>query len=311
MSKSIGLAFPGQGSQSPGMLSDHFSSLPIFDEVFSQANEILGIDFKNLINEGSAEELSSTEITQPLLLTANYAIWKSLGIQPEEVSLMAGHSLGEYSAYVAAETLSFEDALKLVSLRATYMQQAVPEGEGGIAAILGLNREQLSSVCDEVTAKGNLVSMANLNSDTQIVISGTKQGVDLAVNLSKERGAKRAVPLAMSVPSHCKLMTPASIQFTEELNKINFSEPKTKVIQNFSVEHSDDPEIIKNNLVSQLYSPVRWVEIMDLYEQANISHFYECGPGKVLCGLIKRKFKDTEINSLEDINILNSIKAND
>ena len=272
---------------------------------------LLGIDFKNLINEGSADELSSTEITQPLLLTANYAIWKSLGIKPEEVSLMAGHSLGEYSAYVAAEALSFEDALKLVSLRAKYMQQAVPEGEGGIAAILGLNREQLSSVCDEVTAKGNLVSMANLNSDTQIVISGTKQGVDLAVNLSKERGAKRAVPLAMSVPSHCKLMTPASIQFTEELNKINFSEPKTKVIQNFSVEHSDDPEIIKNNLVSQLYSPVRWAEIMDLYEQANISHFYECGPGKVLCGLIKRKFKNTEINSLEDIDILNSIKAND
>ena len=311
MSKSIGLAFPGQGSQSPGMLPDHFSSLPIFDEVFNQANDILGIDFKNLINEGSADELSSTEITQPLLLTANYAIWKSLGIQPEEVSLMAGHSLGEYSAYVAAEALSFEDALKLVSLRATYMQQAVPEGEGGIAAILGLNREQLSSVCDEVTAKGNFVSMANLNSDTQIVISGTRQGVDLAVNLSKERGAKRAVPLAMSVPSHCKLMTPASIQFTQELNKINFSKPKTKVIQNFSVEHSDDPEIIKNNLVSQLYSPVRWAEIMDLYERANISHFYECGPGKVLCGLIKRKFKNTEINSLEDIDILNSIKAND
>ena len=311
MSKSIGLVFPGQGSQSPGMLPDHFSSLPIFDEVFNQANDILGIDFKNLINEGSADELSSTEITQPLLLTANYAIWKSLGIQPEEVSLMAGHSLGEYSAYVAAEALSFEDALKLVSLRATYMQQAVPEGEGGIAAILGLNREQLSLVCNEVTASGNLVSMANLNSDTQIVISGTKQGVDLAINLSKERGAKRAVPLAMSIPSHCKLMTPASIQFTEELNKINFSEPKTKVIQNFSVEHSDDPDIIKNNLVSQLYSPVRWAEIMDLYEQANISHFYECGPGKVLSGLIKRKFKNTEINSLEDINILNTIKADD
>ncbi|MEL0199580.1 MAG: ACP S-malonyltransferase [Gammaproteobacteria bacterium] len=311
MSKSIGLAFPGQGSQSPGMLPDHFSSLPIFDDVFSKAKDVLGIDFKNLINEGSADELSSTEITQPLLLTANYAIWKSLGIKPEEVSLMAGHSLGEYSAYVAAEALSFEDALKLVSHRARYMQQAVPEGEGGIAAILGLSREQLSLVCDEVTASGNLVSMANLNSDTQIVISGTKQGVDLAVNLSKERGAKRAVPLAMSVPSHCKLMTPASIQFTEELNKINFSEPKTKVIQNFSVEHSDDPEIIKNNLVSQLYSPVRWAEIMDLYEQANISHFYECGPGKVLCGLIKRKFKNIEINSLEDINILNSIKAND
>ena len=202
------MAFPGQGSQSPGMLPDHFSSLPIFDDVFSKAKDVLGIDFKNLINEGSADELSSTEITQPLLLTANYAIWKSLGIKPEEVSLMAGHSLGEYSAYVAAEALSFEDALKLVSLRAKYMQQAVPEGEGGIAAILGLNREQLSSVCDEVTAKGSLVSMANLNSDSQIVISGTKQGVDLAVNLSKERGAKRAVPLAMSVPSHCKLMTP-------------------------------------------------------------------------------------------------------
>ena len=223
---------------------------------------------------------------------------------------MAGHSLGEYSAYVAAETIKFEDALELVSLRAKYMQEAVKEGEGGIAAIIGLDTENLETICRNITEDGDLVSMANLNSDNQIVISGTKTGVDKAIVSCKENGAKRAIPLAMSVPSHCKLMTPASIKFSEDLNKVEFLEPKTKVIQNFSVMHSDDVDIIKENLISQLYSPVRWSETMHLFKENNITEFYECGPSKVLTGLIKKKFTDISLHSLDDIETLTSIQEN-
>ena len=219
----------------------------------------------------------------------------------------AGHSLGEYPAYVAAESLSFEDALVLVSLRAKFMQEAVKEGEGGIAAIIGLNQEKLFKICNDISHEGHLVSMANLNSENQIVISGTKVGVDRAIESCKENGAKRAIPLAMSVPSHCKLMTPASLKFSEVLDKVNFISPNTKVIQNFSVSHSEDVTAIKENLVSQLYSPVRWSEIMRFFESNNITEFYECGPSKVLTGLIKRQFTDVDLYSLDDFGTLNSI----
>ena len=310
MNKSVGFAFPGQGSQSPGMLLEHFKNSEIFNTVFDISKEVLGIDFKQLIQEGSAEDLSATQITQPLLLTANYAIWKVADINPKSVDLMAGHSLGEYSAYVAAESIKFEDALKLVSLRAKYMQEAVKEGEGGIAAVIGLNYDGLLEICNEITDEGDLVSMANLNSENQIVISGTKTGVDKAIILCKENGAKRAIPLAMSVPSHCKLMTPASIKFAEDLNKVEFTEPQTMVIQNFSVAHTNDVAKIKENLISQLYSPVRWAEIMNYFNNNNITHFYECGPSKVLTGLIKKQFTDTKLHSLDDYETLTSIKEN-
>ncbi len=310
MNKLVGFAFPGQGSQSPGMLVEHFKNSEIFNTVFDISKEVLGIDFKQLIQEGSAEDLSATQITQPLLLTANYAIWKVADINPKSVDLMAGHSLGEYSAYVAAESIKFEDALKLVSLRAKYMQEAVKEGEGGIAAVIGLNYDGLLEICNKITDEGDLVSMANLNSENQIVISGTKTGVDKAIILCKENGAKRAIPLAMSVPSHCKLMTPASIKFAEDLNKVEFAEPQTKVIQNFSVTHTSDVAIIKENLISQLYSPVRWAEIMNYFNNNNVTHFYECGPSKVLTGLIKKQFTNTKLHSLDDYETLTSIKEN-
>ena len=276
MPKTLGFVFPGQGSQYTGMLAEHFTSLKEFNTIFDISREVTGIDFKKLIQEGSAEDLSATQITQPLLLTANHAIWRAVNIPIREISFMAGHSLGEYSAYVAAESLKFEDALELVSLRAKYMQEAVKEGEGGIAAIIGLTEEQLKPICDEITADGNLVSMANLNSDNQIVISGTKKGVDKAIIICKESGAKRAIPLAMSVPSHCKLMTPASVRFSTELESRNFIEPKTRVIQNFSVNHTKDTEVIKNNLISQLYSPVRWSETMDYFLRNDLTDFIEC-----------------------------------
>ncbi len=309
MSRILGFAFPGQGSQSPGMLSEHLSQSKEVNQVFDISQEVLGIDFKKLIQEGTAEDLSPTQITQPLLLTANQALWKDLNIKPETVELMAGHSLGEYSAYVAAESITFEEALELVSLRAKYMQEAVPEGEGGIAAIIGLSQDQLLSICNQITDSGQLVSMANLNSENQVVISGTKEGVDKAIEVCKESGAKRAIPLAMSVPSHCKLMTPASQKFSLELDKINLLPPKTKVIQNFSVSHSDDVQTIKDNLVSQLYTPVRWFETMDYFIDAKITEFYECGPSKVLTGLIKRRFDNVVLNSLDNYETLNLVKG--
>ena len=188
------------------------------------------------------------------------------------------------------------------------MQEAVKEGEGGIAAIIGLNYSELLTICNKITKDGDLVSMANINSDNQIVISGTKIAIDKAIEMCKDKGAKRAIPLAMSVPSHCKLMTPASIKFSEELNKIDFFPPKTQILQNFSVSHSDDLNVIKENLVSQLYSPVRWSEIMDFFEKTQITNFYECGPAKVLTGLVKKRFRDIEISSLSDYDALNTLK---
>ena len=309
MPRKLGFVFPGQGSQSIGMLSEHFAGSKIFNDTFDIAREVLGVDFKKLILEGTAEDLSATQVTQPLLLTANHAIWKTTNISPSEVELMAGHSLGEYSAYVAAESLDFEEALTLVSLRAKFMQEAVKEGEGGIAAIIGLNYSELLTICNEITEDGNLVSMANINSDNQIVISGTKIAIDKAIEVCKDKGAKRAIPLAMSVPSHCKLMTPASIKFSEELDKIDLSPPKTQILQNFSVSHSNDLNVIKENLVSQLYSPVRWSETMDLFQKTQITKLYECGPAKVLTGLVKKRFRDIEVSSLSDYDTLNNLKG--
>ena len=307
MSRKLGFVFPGQGAQAVGLLSEHFKSSNIFNSVFDISREILDIDFKELIQNGTSEELSATEVTQPLLLTANHALWKSTNFIPEEIDFMAGHSLGEYSAYIAAESLLFEDALSLVSTRAKFMQEAVKDGEGGIAAIIGVPQEKLLKICNAISNEGHLVSMANLNSENQIVISGTKVGVDKAIESCKENGAKRAIPLAMSVPSHCKLMTPASVKFSEVLDKINFKEPKSKVVQNFSVTHTQDITAIKENLVSQLYSPVRWSEIMNFFESNSITEFYECGPSKVLTGLIKRQFTDVDLYSLDDFGTLNSI----
>jgi len=291
------------------MLSEHFKSSSKFNSVFEISKEILGIDFRELISEGTPDDLAATQVTQPLLLTANHALWKMTDLNPESVNLMAGHSLGEYSAYVAAETLNFEDALRLVSLRAKYMQDAVKEGEGGIAAILGMQAEELSSICNQITKQGDLVSMANLNSENQIVISGTKSGVDKVIMLSKENGAKRAIPLAMSVPSHCKLMKPASKKFTEEINKTEFKKPKTKVIQNFSVSHSDDIDEIKQNLISQLYSPVRWSETMEYFKSNKINQLYECGPSKVLTGLVKKVFTGVDLYSLDGYEDFNSLRG--
>ncbi len=296
----IAFVFPGQGSQSVGMLEDYFSKEKQFNYVFDVSREVLGIDFKDLILNGSPEDLSSTVITQPLMLTANNAIWESLELDVQDVTVMAGHSLGEISAYVAAKTFTFEDALELVSARAKFMQEAVPEGEGAIAAIIGLTFNELESICVSISDENSVVELANINSLNQIVISGTKGAVDLALQRCSEVGAKRTLLLPMSVPAHCALMKPASERFKEVLNSVKMQEPKCNVIQNVDASSSNNIDIISENLISQIYSPVRWEEIMNSFSKLSIRNCIECGPGKVLSGLIKRSIIDASVISLDN-----------
>ncbi len=300
MSQGVAFVFPGQGSQSIGMLEHYFSKEKKFNYVFDQSKEVLGVDFKDLVLNGTSEDLSQTEITQPLMLTANNAIWDCLEIEPEAITIMAGHSLGEFSALVAAKTLNFEEALLLVSSRAKFMQEAVPEGEGAIAAIIGLSYEELNSICQSISNEGSLVELANINSSNQIVISGSKEAVDVAILRSTEAGAKRAILLPMSVPAHCKLMKPASERFKVVLNSINMQEPRCSVIQNVDAVATKNVVKISENLISQIHSPVKWTNIMDFINELKLRRCIECGPGKVLSGLMKRALKDTQIVSLNN-----------
>ena len=298
MSQRVAFVFPGQGSQSIGMLELYFSKEKKFNYVFDISKEVLGIDFKDLVLNGDSEDLSPTKITQPLMLTANNAIWECLEIEAEEVTVMAGHSLGEFSALVSAKTLTFEDALTLVSSRAKFMQEAVPEGKGAIAAIIGLTYKELNSICLSISNESLLVELANINSSNQIVISGTKEAVDIALKKCTEAGAKRALLLPMSVPAHCELMKPASKKFKEVLDSIKMQEPKCNVIQNVDASVSNSVVKISENLISQIYSPVRWTDIMNSFNELTLGKCVECGPGKVLSGLMKRTLKGTEIISL-------------
>tara|TARA_Y100000741_G_scaffold138790_1_gene104612 strand:+ start:49 stop:984 length:936 start_codon:yes stop_codon:yes gene_type:complete len=300
MSQGVAVVFPGQGSQSIGMLEHYFSKEKKFNYVFDKSKEVLGVDFRDLVLNGSPEDLSPTEVTQPLMLTANNAIWECLEIEAEEVAIMAGHSLGEFSALVAAKTLTFEDALTLVSSRAKFMQEAVPDGEGAIAAIIGLTYKDLNLICQSISNESSLVELANINSSNQIVISGTKEAIDIAIQRSTEEGAKRAVLLPMSVPAHCELMKPASEKFKVVLNSIHMQEPKCNVIQNVDASITNNVLKISENLISQIYSPVRWTDIMDSFNELKLGRCIECGPGKVLSGLMKRALKDTQIVPLDN-----------
>ena len=300
MSSRVAFVFPGQGSQSVGMLEHYFSNEEKFNYVFDTAKEVLGINFKELVLNGSPEDLSQTQITQPLMLTANNAIWECLELSAENIKIMAGHSLGEFSAFVAAKSFSFEEGLILVSARAKYMQEAVPKGVGAIAAVIGLNFNQLSTICTSINKENSLVQLANINSSNQIVISGTKEAVNLALEKSKEEGAKRAQLLPMSVPAHCELMKPASEKFKEVLNSINIQMPLCDVLQNVDASMSDNVDQIYENLIQQIYKPVQWTNIMKYLEGISIDKFVECGPSKVLSGLIKRSVKEASIISLDN-----------
>lgn len=294
--------FPGQGSQSAGMMKG-YADFPIVRETFAEASTILGQDFWAMVEEGSLEKLNLTVNTQPLMLTAGIAVyraWESLGdVKPVFV---AGHSLGEYTALVASKALAFADALSLVRFRAELMQQAIPEGIGGMAAILGLDDEVVQAVCDEVTTslEGELLEPANFNSPGQIVVAGHKNAVLRGMELARSRGAKRAVMLPVSVPSHCSLMNQAASRMQQQLELVTFESPKIPLLHNADVRQHDDPATIKKILVQQLCRPVRWTETIRSFAAAGVAHVVECGPGKVLSGLNKRIDENLRSYALTD-----------
>jgi len=307
--KKFAMVFPGQGSQTVGMLAELAGDYPIVQETFKQASEVLGYDLWQLVQEGPAEELNKTWQTQPALLTASvavYRVWqqKYPELKPE---VMAGHSLGEYSALVCAGVLDFQDAVKLVELRGKLMQQAVPEGTGAMYAIIGLDNDAIINACKQAE-QGEVVSAVNFNSPGQVVIAGAKAAVERAATLCKEAGAKRALPLAVSVPSHCALMKPAADQLSVSLESITLKEAGVSVLNNVDVKSEIEADAIRNALVRQLYSPVRWTETVEKMAQNGVEVLVEVGPGKVLNGLTKRIVDSLQAVSVNDVKSLDSVE---
>ena len=279
--------FPGQGSQSVGMMTAYGESA-VIRQTFAEASDALGEDLWQMVADGPAELLAQTVNTQPLMLTAGVAVYREWIARGGAVpALVAGHSLGEYSALVAAGALDFQEAVKLVRLRAQAMQEAVPQGEGAMAALLGLDEVAAVEACAEA-AQGEVVSAANLNSPGQIVIAGSRAAVERAMLAAKARGAKRAVLLPVSAPFHCALMKPAAERLQLRLADIEVRVPLIPVLNNVDVAVEDQPARIKDALVRQAYSPVRWIETVQEIARRGASHVFECGPGKVLAGMTKR-----------------------
>ncbi|MDB5810407.1 MAG: fabD [Betaproteobacteria bacterium] len=283
----LALVFPGQGSQSVGMLQSFSDSKPV-RETFAEAADILDQDLWQLTGDGTPEELNSTVNTQPLMLTAGYAVYRAWrdagGLEP---AMVAGHSLGEYTALVVAGVMSLRDALPLVRLRAQAMQEAVPVGTGAMAAILGLDDDAVRAACAEA-AQGEVVEAVNFNAPSQVVIAGHKAAVERAAASAKAKGAKRAVMLPVSAPFHASLLKPAAERLEKALAGINFNAPRIPIVNNVDVAVVGDPQQIKAALARQACSPVRWVEVIQHMARAGVTHVGECGPGKVLAGLTKR-----------------------
>ena len=299
------MVFPGQGSQSIGMLSDLAETFPAVAETFSEASDVLGYDLWSMVQNGPAESLNQTERTQPAMLAAGVAVWRIWQDQQGPMpKLMAGHSLGEYTALVCAGAIDYTDAVKLVSERGKYMQNAVPEGSGSMAAILGLDDDAVRRVCNDA-AFAEVVEAVNFNSPGQVVIAGARRAVEQACKLAKEAGAKRALPLPVSVPSHCALMKPAAERLREQLASISVSRPTIPVLHNVNVASSEDVNEIKELLSAQLYSPVRWVETVQKMSEIGCSRLLEAGPGKVLAGLTKRIDRTLSGIAVQDTNSLN------
>ena len=303
---SIAFFFPGQGSQSLNMMSG-FNDMDIVKQTFEQASSALDQDLWALMNGDDAASLNETVNTQPLMLTAGVAVWRVYQqLNGQAPSVVAGHSLGEYTALVAAESLDFTDAVKLVRLRAQLMQNAVPQGQGAMAAILGLDDQIVRQVCVEAEQEltGAVAEAVNYNSPGQIVIAGSTEAISRACELAKTAGAKRALLLPVSVPSHCRLMKPAAEQLSQALVNVKINAPQITVLHNVDVSAHHDANSIKNALVQQLYSPVRWTETVEKLVKEGITDYAECGPGKVLAGLAKRIDKNTicaALTSLESV----------
>ena len=294
---SFAFFFPGQGSQSLNMMSG-FDGEAVVKATFDEASAALGQDLWAMMNGEDAEIIGQTVNTQPLMLAAGVATYRAyLAAGGKEPAVVAGHSLGEYTALVAASALDFADAVKLVRLRAELMQNAVPQGVGAMAAILGLEDEQLKAICADA-AQGEVVEAVNFNSPGQVVIAGNAAAVERAMEAAKAAGAKRALLLPVSVPSHCSLMKPAAEKLAEALKSVNIRTPQIRVIHNADVASYDDADKIKDALVRQLYSPVRWTETVNALVAEGITESAECGPGKVLAGLAKRINKEAVCSAL-------------
>lgn len=300
--------FPGQGSQAVGMLSG-LADEPAVRQTFREAADTLGFDLWGLIQNGPEEQLNRTDRTQPALLAASVALWRLWlergGARPQ---WLAGHSLGEYSALVCAGALSLADGIRLVETRGRFMQEAVPAGQGAMAAILGLDDDAVTQVCAEA-AGDQVVQAVNFNAPGQVVIAGDHEAVERAIAACKEAGAKKAMPLPVSVPSHCELMRPAAERLREVLEQQSFATPEIAVVNNVDVAVETEPDAIREALVRQLYSPVRWSETVRRLLDEGVEQSYECGPGKVLAGLVKRVERRAAVTPLGDPEALDAALA--
>ena len=297
----IAVVFPGQGSQSVGMLAGYTEDWPQIIETFNEASDVLGYDLWNIVSNGPEEKLNQTEITQPAMLAADIAVMR---IMKQQCMLrpfvLAGHSLGEYAALVAADAIEYTDAIKLVAERGRLMQNAVPEGEGAMAAILNLGDDQIIQLCERVSNEtGKVVEAVNFNSPGQVVIAGHTAAVEQAIEVALEEGAKRALKLPVSVPSHSSLMKPAAAELAEILKGIKIKTPQIQVIHNVDAKSHDDPDAIREALAKQLYNPVLWVQTAKIIGSAADDAIVECGPGKVLSGLSRRITSDIPTFSLD------------
>ena len=303
------LVFPGQGSQSVGMMTAYGDDAVIRD-TFAEASDALGEDLWQMVSEGPAERLALTVNTQPLMLTAGVAVFRAWIARGGPVpQFVAGHSLGEYSALVAAGALRFADAVPLVRFRAQAMQEAVPAGEGAMAALLGLEIDAVRAACAEAAA-GDVVEAANINAPGQIVIAGARAAVERAIEVAKTKGAKRAMLLPVSAPFHCALMKPAAERLRERLAQVELVAPQIAVINNVDVAVCDSPDAIRDALVRQAFSPVRWIETVEAMAGRGLAQIYECGPGKVLAGMNKRIAKDLGGGAIHDAaSLTDALKA--
>ncbi|GAC25717.1 ACP S-malonyltransferase [Paraglaciecola mesophila] len=302
--------FPGQGSQTVGMLKDLAANHPLVEETFGRASKVLGYDLWDVVQNDSGQTLGQTQVTQPALLAASFAIFQVLKSQSANLPhYLAGHSLGEYSALVCAGVLSFEDGIKLVEARGQFMQQAVPEGVGAMYAIIGLDDAKVIQACEQAQDETQqIVSAVNFNSPGQIVIAGNAEAAEKAAVLCKEAGAKRALPLAVSVPSHCALMKPAADKLAELFETIEFTPPSIGVINNVDVAIESNVQDIKSALLRQLYNPVRWTETVQKLSALGVSQIHEIGPGKVLTGLIKRIDKSLSCDAVNNAETVSTIQ---
>ena len=284
----LAFVFPGQGSQKIGMLAELAEQNPIIQKTFNEASEVLGYDMWQLIQQGAQEEINLTQRTQPILLTCSVAIWRlwnqKQGASPSQ---MAGHSLGEWSALVCANVIDFADGLKIVEARGKFMQQAVPVGQGAMAAIIGLDDQAILEACTEANALG-VVDAVNFNAPGQVVIAGSNEAVERAMEICKDAGAKRALPLPVSAPFHTSLMKPAADNLADMVNAVTFRSPEVPIMHNVHAQNEQDPQAIKALMLEQIYSPVKWVDCVKQLKQSGVSTLVECGPGKVLSGLAKR-----------------------